>query len=559
MTSSLRNHLLRRAVVFVAVVAIAYLLRPLFHPILYDMLHSPGALIFWGLTLLGGTVLWFLPPFDSRQSRTAAALSTLFEEGDWGGINSSAAVKLSLFSILLVVAIVLAGVYAVPAGALEERTLAQQTMADGESIETLPEMNEENARIAPRPVADVQTRGSVSYRQYRLGTSDIARMEDGRLAWSYPIQPDGFRNMLVENQQGVLLSDMTRMDDREMRAVDDVEFAVGEGMLLHRSSQWNLRKSDFWAKYHDDAVEFAHDGKPYMAYPKTGHEWHLTPVPHTTPTWEGVALVHPDGTIEHFSPEEARESEILSGQRLYPLYNTERKMDALSYREGIINQMPTVGSHEGEVEIADLPSGAGNDQPFVIDLDGERMSYVTALEPYGEDTRGLDEVWFLDARTGEPTYFESEDQTLTGPERAMGIVRSEDSRTGWGDDFQVVEPIPVIVDSELWWHSKVVPTDNTDITRNVFVNSVTGEAVSLRSTEDVKRFLAGADVDAIDDVETEPAPDEEGVDYYIVIEDSDGSVIERIPVDPGEDPSVNFVPADEVESDEESDEESSDS
>ncbi|PSP27049.1 hypothetical protein BRC65_08045 [Halobacteriales archaeon QH_2_65_14] len=78
-------------------------------------------------------------------------------------------------------------------------------------------MNEENARIAPRPVADVQTRGSVSYRRYRLGTSDIARMEDGRLAWSYPIQPDGLRNKLFEHQQGVFVTDMTRMEDREIR------------------------------------------------------------------------------------------------------------------------------------------------------------------------------------------------------------------------------------------------------------------------------------------------------------------------------------------------------
>ncbi len=523
-----------------------YVLRPLFHPIFYDMLNSPGALIFWTLTLLTVTVLWFLPPLDTEDSRAAAAVAALFEETDRGEVNSSVIVKLALVVGVIIVALVLAGLYSVPANALEERTLAEQTMAEGEPVENFPEMNADNARIVPRSVADVQSRGSVSYRQYRLGTSDIARMEDGRLAWSYPIQPDGFRNMLFENQQGVLLSDMTSMEDQEIQAFDDTPFSVGEGMLLHRGSSWNLRKSDFWAKYNDDAIEFVHDGKPYMAYPKTGHEWHLTPIPHTTPTWEGVALIHPDGTIENLSPEEARNSEVLEGQRLYPLYNTNRKMESLGYREGIINQMGTIGSHENEVEVASLPQGAGNKQPFVVDLKSERMSYVTTMEPYGADTRGLDEVWFIDSRTGEPTYFESKRQTLTGPERAMGIVRSQDSQTGWGDNFVVVEPIPVFVDGQLWWHSKVVPVDSTDITRHVFVNSANKEALTVTSTSEVKAFLRGEDVNGTNDIDTEPAPGEDNVEYYIVIEDEDGTVIQRIPIGPGEEPSVKYVPAEET-------------
>jgi hypothetical protein len=545
MSRSLRRHFLIRGGVFLATVVLVYVWRPLFHPVFYDMLNSPGSFIFWTITLLGGLYLWFRPPVAVEDSRTSALLSVLFEDNA-GEIGSSVALKLTLFGVLVVVAFVVAGLYTAPANQFEERTLAQQTMADAESVESFPSMNPENARIVPRPVSDVQARGSVSYRQYRLGTSDIARMEDGRLAWSYAIQPDGFRNMLFENQQGVLLSDMTRMEDRELRAVDDSPFEVGEGMFLHRGSSWNLRKTDFWAQYRDDAVEFVHDGEPYLAYPKTGHEWHLTPIPHTTPTWEGVALIHPDGTIDHLSPEEAQESEILDGQRLYPLYNTKRQMNSLSYREGIINQLEVIGSHVGEIEVADLPSGAGNDQPFVIDLEGEQMSYVTAMEPYGADTRGLDEVWFINAETGVPRFFESNDQTLTGPERAMGIVRSADSRTGWGDNFVVVEPIPVFVDDQLWWHSKVVPTDNTDITRNVFVNSESGEAVSLESTETVKAFLAGEDVDDAENVSTDPAPGDDDILYYLVIESADGEVIERIPVRPGEDPSVNFVPADQI-------------
>ena len=513
-----------KLVTLLVIAAIVYVGRPLFHPIIYRAAYSPGMLILGGGTILVAVGLFMFPRM-----------------GD-DFVESVMTKGMALGAAFVILALI-AGLYGIPASMFEERTIADQTMNDAEHVETFPAVNEDNPRIAPRAVSDVQTRGSVSYRQYRLGESDIARMEDGRLAWSYSVQPDDFRNKLYENQQGVLMSDMTRMENREMKAVDDHEFETGEGMWLHRGSDWNLKKTDYWAQYRDDPIEFTHNGTPYLAYPKTGHEWHLTPIPHTTPTWEGVALIHPDGTIEHLSPQEARDSEILEGQRLYPLYNTEREMKSLGYREGIINQMGVIGSHENEVEIASMPSGSHNSQPFVIDLEGERMSYVTALEPYGEDTRGLDEVWFADSRTGEYTYFGTGGDTLRGPERAMGIVRSSDTRTGWGDDFQVIEPVPVTIDGELWWHSKVVPTDNTDISRNVFVNAHTAEAVELHDTESVKDFMAGKDVEEVQEVEKEPAEEEEDVAYYVVIIGEDGNELDRIPIEPGQE--VNIVQDDE--------------
>jgi hypothetical protein len=191
-------------------------------------------------------------------------------------------------------------------------------------------------------------------------------------------------------------------------------------------------------------------------------------------------------------------------------------MNSLGYREGIVNQLPVVGAHEGEIEIANLPAGADNEQPFVIDLEGEQLTYVTAFEPYGEDTRGLDEVWFADADTGDYTFFGTEERTLTGPERAMGIARSADSRTNWGENF-------------------------VDVTRNVFVNADTGRSVELREDSAIRDFIRG-DVAAPDgngtDPGVEPAPDDPDVAYYVLITDEDGTVIDRIPIRPGQDVSI---------------------
>ena len=543
---SLLTHLLTRGLVLAVVVGVGYLTRPLWHGLVYSVLYSPGAAVFGGGAAIAAVVLWLLPPgvlgdggggSGSRARRRMDGLEDADNPiGLLLGMDGSAGRKLRLFVGVLGVLVVVAFLVGVPAGALEQRTLAQSTVADATELEEFPEANPDNPRVVPRMVADVTTRGSVSYRQHRLGTSDIARTEDGSLAWSYAIQPDGFRNQLLENQRGVLVTDMTRMDDRQIRTYEE-DFTYGEGMLFQRSADWNLKTTDYFARYDDDPVEFSHEGRPYMYYPKTVHEWHLTPLPHTTPAWDGGALVHPDGTIEHLTPAEAADNEVLDGQRLYPTTLTRAEMDAMGYRNGIINQLPVVGAHEDEVEVARLPADADNTQPFVIDLAGERMSYVTAMEPYGADTRGLDEVWFADAETGEYTYFGTGDDTLTGPERAMGIARSADSRTNWGQNFVITEPVPVTVDGNLWWHLKVTPTDFTDVTRNVFVNADTGTAVEIRDDEAVREFIRGTvtedDLGPIEDEDGEETADVDAI-YYVLVTNEDGEVIERIPVEPGQ-------------------------
>lgn len=555
--SSLPLYLGIRALLLAFLLAGLYLTRPLWHGLVYAMLFSPeGAVLIGGGVILALT-LWFLPRERLPGGDGAGALMRIFFEQSGGRDpddipeeiptdlpdepRDQTPSKFQLFAVALGVLFVLSILVGVPGGALEQRTLAEQTMDDAVEVDAFPQANPDNPRVMPREVSDITTRGAVSYRQHRLGASDIARQENGNLAWSYPIQPDGFRNRVMEYQRGVMMADMTSMDDRQRVAYEE-DFQYGEGMFLHRSADWNLKLTDYFARYDDDPVEFSQDGSPYMYYPKTVHEWHLTPFPHTTPAWGGGALVHPDGTIEHLSPDEAQDHDILDGQRLYPLTLSRAEMNSLGYREGIINQMEVIGAHEGQIEMAGLPAGADNEQPFVIDLAGEELSYVTAMEPYGADTRGLDEVWFADASTGAYQYFGTEEETLTGPERAMGIARSADSRTNWGENFVVAEPVPVTSDGDLWWHIKVAPVDYTDVTRNVFVNADTGAAIEIHEDDAIRDFIRGdldeEDMAPADETEVEPAPDEPDVAYYILITDEDGNVIERIPIEPGQDVTI---------------------
>ena len=550
----------KRTVVVVVVLGLGYLTRPLWHGVVYSALYSPSGALLLGGGAIAALVLWYLPPSrlasgeggdqstavpnEFSLNDTEPPIEQFLESADAG------ARKLRILGFVVAILFAVSAVAGGVGGSLEQRTLAQETMTEATEVTEFPRANPDNPRVVPREVADITTRGEVSYRQHRLGASDITRREDGSLAWSYPIEPDGFRNTIAENQRGVLIAELTSINERRTTAYDETEFTYGEGMFLHRSADWNLKKTDYFVRYDDDPVEFTHDGTPYMYYPKTGHEWVLTPLPHTVPTWEGGALVYPDGRIDHLTPDAAQTNEILDGQRLYPLTLSRAEMESLGHREGIINQLPVVGAHEGEVEVATLPENADNSQPFVIDLAGEQMSYVTAMEPFGLDSRGLDEVWFANAETGEYTYFGTDDSTLTGPERAMGIARSEDSQTNWGRNFVVTEPVPVIVAEDLWWHIKVAPTDFTDVTRNVFVNADDGNAIEVRNDEAVRAFISGnVTADSLrqgadraretDDEggDTDTAGDE-GAVYYILVTDDEGNVVERIPVEPGQDTTI---------------------
>jgi len=600
-----RRPLTTRFVGFFVLSTLFYLWRPLFHVFFYNMRYSLSGLIAGSLIILLFLVLWFSPrvyedtAFPRAKSVRAKVGVFIVAFPLIGAVYWIASTGFGIFfSIILGISLVVAGLYIIlkhrgesnpgnfpgfsprtltvvwivgaiftasiflvsMSALVQQRAMAEQAMDSAVEIDNFPSVNEDNPRIVPRAVDENKASGSVSYRKYRLGTSDVARGPNGSLMWSYPIQPDGLRNMLFENQQGVALSDMTAMSDREFNTHDNSSFVVGEGMLLHRGSKWNLRKTDYWSQYNDDSVDFVYDGDPYMAYPKTGHEWEVDlvggviPVPYTVPTWDGVALLDESGTVNHMDPEEAQESNVLEGQRLYPFDLTTKYTNSLGYRNGIINQFAVIGEHENEVEVADLPSGAGNSQPFMVDLAGEEFVYMVALEPYGKDTRGLDEVWIVNSRTGEYEYFGTEGDTLFGPERAMGVVRSEDTQTGWGDDFEVVEPVPTVVDGDLWWHSKVVPTDSLDVARNVFVNSDTGDAVEVYETESVVQFINGSeDVDIeVDDV----GDDANGTDgdsprgqveesdgdvaYVVTIVAENGTVIDEVPVT--ENQEVEIIP-----------------
>jgi hypothetical protein len=232
---------------------------------------------------------------------------------------------------------------------------------------------------------------------------------------------------------------------------------------------------------------------------------------------------------------------------------SERYADSLNYRNGTLNQLPVIGSSQGVIGPASMPSGTGNSHPFILDMEGERLSYIYAMGPAGSGS-GLAEVWLFDSRTGTPRQFQAR-ETLKGPERAVDKARSamlEVSWVGAGDgkdgNARVLEPVVTVVEGELWWHLKAAEAGEGLLLENANIFVRAGETESdeqeiatLGGRQAVVEFISdGSVTDTGDPPDTGNRNDTTEfstdaslavVDGEVVVETRvDGEVVERIPL-----------------------------
>jgi hypothetical protein len=408
--------------------------------------------------------------------------------------------------------------------------LGQVTMADSETRADLPEIDADHPRIVPRSVADRFASNSLQTSKFKATGGDIT-VVNGTTYWSYALAPDGTRNVLLEKQNGTVLVNMEQKE-KSVRIVEG-DMQVGQGMAITDSYTWKLHKSGPYLVEYQDPFMVVHEGEQYIAVPYTKPVFGFRiPIPFTRPTWGGVALIDADGEIEHLSPKEARNHPVLEDQRLYPFDLAREKVQATRYRNGIINTLPVVGSHDEEIELAPLP-GEGNEQPFLVRTE-ESLTYFIAAEPYGE-TQGLREVWVIEPRTGEFEVFRTgSGSTLLGPRKSADFVRQAARTTDW-DRFNPSEPIPAVINGTLFWELRVIPTDSSGISYVAFVNAENSNVLSAETTAEVRKILRGdrAPRDAGEQPDREPK---------LIVEkrNEDGEVVERIFVYENE--SVTIVP-----------------
>jgi len=451
-------------IVGIVAVAIGWFFRPWLHGLVYAVYTTP--LLLLGI-VAGSIAAWATARAGGRVEMVVNALSS----------SDHTITPLRVGVVVLVIA---AFALMPVANAVAGVTLSDQTMSQTATVERLDDVDADNPRIVTRAVADRYASNTLNRPQYRVGDTDIS-VVNGTPYWAAPLAPDGLFNAITKRQAGTVLVDMTTQQ-ANVRSVDG-ELETGVGTIFHRNYRWELLKSQAYLVDYGDPKMVIHNDTQYIAVPYSEPQFHLTPLPHSTPQWGGVAIINPSGSIETLSPSEAAASPILDDQQLYPEKLVLQSVAATKYRNGILN---TYTSHEDEIEIAPLP-GDGNDQPFFI-LSESGPQYVVAVEPYG-DAQGLQELWTIDGQSGAFERYVSED-SLFGPQRAADLVRQSAPQTDW-DRFTPAEPILTVIDDREYWQVRVVPEDNSGIAYVAFVDARSGDVDSFEQTDAITQFLAG--------------------------------------------------------------------
>ena len=490
-------------IVGILAVAIGWFFRPWLHGLIYAVYTTP--LLLFGI-VAGSIAAWATARAGGGVETVVNALTS----------NDHTITPLRVGVVVLVItAFALMPV----ANAVAGVTLSDQTMSQTATVERLDDVDADNPRIVTRAVADRYASNTLNRPQYRVGDTDIS-VVNGTPYWAAPLAPDGLFNKITKRQAGTVLVDMTTQQ-ANVRSVDG-ELETGVGTIFHRNYRWELLKSQAYLVDYGDPKMVIHNNTQYIAVPYSEPTFHLTPLPHSTPQWGGVAVIDPSGSIETLSPSEATASPILDNQQLYPEKLALQSVAATKYRNGILN---TYTSHEDEIEIAPLP-GDENDQPFFI-LSESGPQYVVAVEPYG-NAQGLQELWTIDGQNGTFERYVPAD-SLFGPQRAADLVRQSAPQTDW-DRFTPAEPILTVIDDREYWQVRVVPEDNSGIAYVAFVDARSGDVDSFEQTDAITQFLGG-ETPVETPTETDPTDTTAGAPTVIVQRVAEnGTVIETMTV-----------------------------
>jgi len=424
-------------------------------------------------------------------------------------INDLRETAFSFFLTGMVLSVVIVGVLM---GIASNHAMGQETIGSATTIDEMYEGDADRPRVVTRAQAERWASGSLQSSQFQSSGNAIV-VRNNTTYWGSNLVPDGsLRNTLAEKQNGTVLvnAETFQKDVTVIRG----DMRVGRGMQIRDNYQWKLNHvlSDgpWMVNYHDNNIRpIVHEGEQYLMVPYTRPHHHLLPLTYSHPQEGGVALIHQNGSINHYTLEQAQDVDALDGQPLMPSRLVRQQVSATTYRAGIVDTLPVIGGHEQTISIASVP-GEDNQQPFYFQTAENGAQYVTAAEPTG-NTQGLRELWFTDVRTGESVYYSSNgSSTLYGPRKSADFVVDANDRTDW-ERFSPSEPIPTVVEGQLYWQFRVVQDGGGGITFISLVNADSQSVTNIddtEGTEALSAFMRGEDLTDIPDTNvTDETPD----------------------------------------------------
>ena len=364
---------------------------------------------------------------------------------------------------------------------------------DVTEIFELPQMDQDYLRITPKKVAYRYMSDASQYPRHKPYYPCDLILINNTPYWSTVLSPDGIFNYYNIKDVGSIYVDMSTMAKKVEIKEQSLETSPGIG--LKDNDVWRILTEHKYYITLERPMIFLYQNATYIMRPYIEYEHKFTfPLWYTVPKWGGVFLIDEEGTIQDLSPEQARESEILKGQKLYPEELATYYVDSQNYwkakTEGYLSAIfNLIFDHDEQIEIIDV-SNQGNEQPFLINTN-DGLKWTISVEPYG-NAHGIYRIYLLDARTGDIEYMQFSGKEI-GPVRACDYVRKDNPIVDW-DRFDVIEPIPVLPNGELYWEIRVSSIDGSGISYIAFVHPITGNVIRCESDVQVRDFIYSLNV-----------------------------------------------------------------
>jgi hypothetical protein len=333
------------------------------------------------------------------------------------------------------------------------------------------------ARILPQDVAEQLSSSGYNSSTTRLAQTHIVLDAGGHIAWTFGEVPNGAWRKYTARTQGVatLNAESTARD----MDLTEREFEVSTDVQWTDNLEWQAYKKHFLTDVAETVYVVTASGEPVIIAPYIKYVGFWVKVPELA----GVYVVHPDGTMEDLSPEEAEERPfIVRSGRMFPEALARQIQESYQYKGGILNRWLT---HEDQTEIADTGS---NSQPYLMDFGEEGTKWVSTAQPYGK-AQATNAIFLTDTITGDTEVWHvPKDEAYTGNSKVLDIVRAlsmpgitfsaPQSREA-GGKFEAVEPRPVIVNGRFQFMVSVIPNSKTTVTKTVIIDAETNKAVAV--------------------------------------------------------------------------------
>ncbi len=450
----------RRIIISIIVLCIAWLLRPWLHPLLMAVVIAPlKFILLLGLIVMIVSIIRRVGPI--RTVRRSAANYTLEATKPLSAAKTVSA--LVLFAVIIV------GL------GIEDQLRIARTAAtiDYQERTTLPEFTP--LRLTPKQVAERYAHDTFQSPQERLGDSQIALI-DNRLQRVFPRLPDGALLYFIRPLTG-FVTVATDTLDRTVN-ISDQEFRYAEGIGVFDNLYYRLSLKRYFVTYSSEPTYLKDDqGEWITVVPFITYKGFFLPVP----TWGGVMVVHSDGTIDEYTPDEAVQISYLAGNRLYPKELASYYARSYAYSDGLINNWFI---HRDQSEVVQLP----NDETVIHAPTTEGFKQIVVAEPYGR-SYGIYKIFLFDATTGKREIISyTNDTQLTGPVAAADYVKKEFPTYDW-TAFSLSEPRPLLINNELHWLMSIIPNDAAGIAATIFVNAQTNAISKVTTPAELQALL----------------------------------------------------------------------